>query len=169
MKLLSKYFKVELADVYGQIDTFREGFKSLETYTDQAAIMAISQNKNDSKHQGVFGHKKETEQNAKAIAASLTLFHKMLYFLQLKEEMNGNINSLPNVLSEDEIQKVIFDENYIKFLRSKTNEDLSSLGQNTAMALKQKKVEAVQYECIKSELKDEYERKMSFLTKRLTK
>ena len=36
-------------------------------------------------------------------------------------------------------------------------------------ALKQKRMQFVQYECIKSELKDEYDKKVSFLHKRLSK
>lgn len=39
----------------------------------------------------------------------------------------------------------------------------------TAAAEKQKKLQFVQYECIKSELKEEYEKKVGFLHKRLSK
>jgi uncharacterized protein involved in type VI secretion and phage assembly len=56
----------------------------------------------------------------------------MLYFLTLKDDMIGDVMdhyqkkegggvraTYPSLLSEDEIQKVIFDEDYVKYIRSK--------------------------------------------------
>ena len=41
--------------------------------------------------------------------------------------------------------------------------------QRIAASEKEKKLQNVQYECIKSELKEEYEKRVGFLNKRLTK
>ena len=63
----------------------------------------------------------------------------MLYFLMLQEEMvqnaeNQQINSeqnpnmpfFPNMLPEDLIQKVIFDKNYLKYMRDKKRDHSNS-------------------------------------------
>ena len=50
------------------------------------------------------------------------MFHQILHFLALKEDGN------PKFLSEEEIQKVIFDKDYLKFLRKKVRADLSGSG-----------------------------------------
>ncbi len=100
------------------------------------------------------------------------MFHQILHFLAMKEEIdsqsnNGDKTGLSNLLPEEEIQKVIFDRQYLKFLRKKIKTDISAglAGQQT----KQKKLQYVQYECIKTELKEEYEKKISFLKNRLKK
>lgn len=86
------------------------------------------------------------------------MFHQILHFLALKEEGN------PKFLSEEEIQKVIFDKDYLKFLRKKVRADLSGGGSAVT-----NKIRDVQYECIKSELKEEYEKKVGVLKNRLNR
>ena len=128
------------------------------------------------------------------------MFHQMLYFLTLKDEMNTdaidhnqkqvdgvNKNKFPSVLSDDEIQRVIFDENYVKYIKNKDSQQAygddysrmslnqqSSAGPTSGAATstigqfnnKNLKLQFVQYECIKSELKEEYERKINVLNKK---
>lgn len=52
----------------------------------------------------------------------------MLHFLTLKEEMQNDADlnqnaSFPRFLPEEEIQKVIFDNNYLKFMKKRMEED----------------------------------------------
>ncbi len=94
----------------------------------------------------------------------------MLYFLTLKDEMTTDAidhyqkqvgvskNKFPSLLSDDEIQKVIFDDNYVTYIK---NKDSQYQLNNKSM-----KLQYVQYECIKSELKEEYERKLNVLSKK---
>lgn len=59
----------------------------------------------------------------------MTMFHQMLYFLTLKDDMKNDVKShfakggvaqeFPSLLSEDQAKSVIFDDNYINFRRSK--------------------------------------------------
>lgn len=186
--MLSKHFKSELAEVFSEIGQFREGLKSLEVYTEQTAIQLATEIAQATKQQGVFGHKKEVDSTARAAAATMTMFHRMLYFLQMKEQMVADAENLdrnpnaahsnffPSILPEQEIQKVIFDEDYISFLRQKFNDQTFSKTtidrqtvNTSSVVTKQRKLLAVQYEVIKSELKDEYEKRLLFLTKRLTR
>jgi len=72
-------------------------------------------------------------------------FSHVLHFLQMKEA-KIEISFLP----EDEIQKVIFDKEYVKYLKNKIQyEDDSQKGANNRLKF-------VQYECIKSELSEEF-------------
>ena len=77
------------------------------------------------------------------------MFHQMLYFLTLKDEMNTdaidhnqkqvgvvNKNKFPSVLSDDEIQRVIFDENYVKYIKNKDSQ-LAFGGDYSRMSLNQ--------------------------------
>ena len=60
LKILEKFFKQDLQSIYSEIRKFREGFKSFEIYTE-----SLTNNK----------------------GKSLSMFHQMLYFLTLKDEM----------------------------------------------------------------------------------
>ena len=126
----------------------------------------------------------------------------------------------PSYLPEEEIQKVIFDNDYLNYIENKralqessiyqsgdetlsngqlreqsptsenevtsnqqlnvqsTDELVNQANQRStlpaakihqAAAEKKKALQFVQYECIKSELKEEYEKKVGFLHKRLNK
>ena len=131
------------------------------------------------------------------------------------EIKNGGYYS--GVLPEEQIQRIIFDDNYMSYIQNKknhqmdsdygvsgddrfypnhgrekspysdgdvasqimsTDELLSQHQQQTTLPVaqmqqaameKQKALQFVQYECIKSELKEEYEKKVGFLHKRLSK
>lgn len=96
-------------------------------------------------------------------------------------------NTFPSLLSDDEIQRVIFDDNYVKYIKNKGSQEAyvgdysrislnqqSSAGPTSGAATstifqlnnKNMKLQYVQYECIKSELKEEYERKINVLNKK---
>lgn len=62
LKFLEKYFKEDLMSIYGEISKFREGFKSFESYT--------------------------VQQSQK----TMTMFHQMLNFLTLKDDMHNDAN-----------------------------------------------------------------------------
>ena len=98
---------------------FREGIKSFEVYTEQTANML--------KQAGVAGMSQRTN--------PLTMFHQIMYFLVLQEEMTADAetfsanagavnptnpmltsNFFPSLLPEEEIQKVIFDANYLDYI-----------------------------------------------------
>jgi len=78
-----------------------------------------------------------------------------------------------------DIQKVIFDKNYIKFTQQR--QMAQNTFQNTTAysnqptndaALAQfqmNRLQYVQYECIKTELKEEYEKRVNFLHRRIEK
>lgn len=124
-RLLDKYFKQELASVYTEINKFREGVKSLEVYNSQQSAQIGNS------------------------TPQLTMFHQMLYFLSLKEEVaiqaqdhhvrqqtdqnNSNSQSparafFTSLLSEEEVQGIIFDDKYLKYVKSKeiiTNPNLN--------------------------------------------
>ena len=81
-----------------------------------------------------------------AKSSPLTMFHQIMYFLVLKDEMttdaesfvsnsgnlpqfsSGNTSSgfFPSFLPEEEIQKVIFDQSYMKHLQKKQEEEFAS-------------------------------------------
>lgn len=46
----------------------------------------------------------------------------MLYFLKLREEVAGEDQVHQQVLPTDEIQKVIFDANYMSFIKEKQSD-----------------------------------------------
>jgi urease accessory protein UreF len=91
---------------------------------------------------------------------------------------------------------MIFDKDYMEYLKSKQkiSDDFSignltsvngsaitnlrktydsylfaNANKNAAVASREKKLQSVQYECIKRKLKEHYEKKVNFLTRRLTK
>ncbi len=92
---------------------------------------------------------------------------------------------------------MIFDKDYVEYLKSKNNKlvdeslgNLTSVNasaisnlrktydnqvfanqtkQSAAVASREKKLQSVQYECIKRKLKEQYEKKVNFLNRRLTK
>lgn len=70
----------------------------------------------------------------------------MLHYLMLNDEVATDYSSsaYPALLSEEQIQKVIFDTSYMAFIKSRP---LS-------------KTQNIQYECVKVELKDDYLRKV---------
>ena len=92
---------------------FREGIRSFEVYTEQTASQLAQ----------------ESKTGLAAKSSPLTMFHQIMYFLVLKDEMTtdaetfvsgsgnlpqftaGNNSSgfFPSFLPEEEIQKVIFD------------------------------------------------------------
>lgn len=84
-------------------------------------------------------------------------------------------------LPSHDIQKVIFDKNYLKFIknREKAAEGIlnttgyvnQSPKQNDDIAdpTQMNRLQYVQYECIKTELKEEYEKRVNFLQKRIEK
>ena len=69
---MDKTFKGELQDIYKEIGKFREGIKSFEVYTEQTANQLAKGGQ-----PGGF--------NAKS--SQLTMFHQVMYFLVLQEEM----------------------------------------------------------------------------------
>jgi hypothetical protein len=75
-------------------------------------------------------------------------------------------------LPEEEIQKVIFDKHYIKYLERKLHgEELGLPGLYWNLGgprEKEKKAQLMQYESIKTELKQEYEKKITVLKSKLT-
>ena len=116
LKTLQKTFKSDLSGIFKEIGMFREGIKSFEVYTEQTANML--------KQAGVGGVNQRTN--------PLTMFHQIMYFLVLQEEMtadaetfSANVNTtnplltsnfFPSLLPEEEIQKVIFDANYLDYI-----------------------------------------------------
>ena len=72
----------------------------------------------------------------------MTIFNQMLHYLMLNDEIATDYSSsaYPALLTEEQIQKVIFDTSYMAFIKDR----LPSKMQN------------VQYECVKIELKDDY-------------
>ena len=113
---------------------FREGIKSFEVYTEQTANMMAKA--------GVPGS------SAPRGGSSLTMFHQIMYFLVLQEEMKADVDSLtsaaskninqtnplrssnffPSLLPEEEIQKVIFDEQYLDYISKKSGGENSQPG-----------------------------------------
>lgn len=104
-----------------------------------------------------------------------------------QKQVGVNKNKFPSLLSDDEIQRVIFDDNYVRYIKNKDSQQAyagdysrislnqqSSAGPTSGAATstinqlnnKSMKLQYVQYECIKSELKEEYERKMNLLNKK---
>ena len=72
---------------------------------------------------------------------------------------------------EDKIQQVIFDGPYIDYLSQKAEMSTISAGPTSGktgsqMTANQEKIKFVEYECIKQELKDEYERKITNMNKK---
>ena len=81
----------------------------------------------------------KTGQSVGSIAKnSLTMFHQVMYFLVLQEEMNidqknfkmngivqtssdemKNAHLYPTFLPEEEVQKVIFDNDYLNYIENK--------------------------------------------------
>ena len=103
---------------------FREGIKSLEVYTEQTANQLA----------------KAGFMSGSQRASPLTMFHQIMYFLVLQEEMTADAetfcsgtttppvnqtnplkasNFFPSLLPEEEIQKVIFDKNYLEYISRK--------------------------------------------------
>jgi hypothetical protein len=76
--------------------------KSLEVYTEQTKTMLGS-----------------------ADSSRMTMFHQMLSYLMLQEEMQNAAEKAngaqfwPKFHSEGEIQQMVFDEDYLDYLRSK--------------------------------------------------
>ena len=78
------------------------------------------------------------------------MFHQIMYFLVLQEEMKADVDSLtsaaskninqtnplrssnffPSLLPEEEIQKVIFDEQYLDYISKKSGENSQPGGSN---------------------------------------
>ena len=105
---------------------FREGIKSFEVYTEQTASML----------------QKAGVQGGSQNSTPLTMFHQIMYFLVLQEEMTadadtyctnnyGEVNAtnplrstnfFPSLLPEEEIQKVIFDTDYLNYIQKKQME-----------------------------------------------
>eukprot|EP00347_Sterkiella_histriomuscorum_P021895 403332391 len=149
LKILQKKFSKEVKDIYHIFQDFRDGVQSFETYSEQLS---------------------NANQNQKV--QNFSLFHQILHFLALKEdiEMNGGPLANSKFLSEEEIQKVIFDKQYIKYLRKKIREELGTSQQNqSGLATKLNKLQQVQYDCIKSELKEDYDKKVLNLQQKLMK
>lgn len=112
------------------------------------------------------------------------MFHQIMHYLAMKEEMsaaqrgehptnsNGLYNTANFFLPEEEIQKVIFDKQYIRYLERKLHgEEMGLPGLYWNMGgpkEKEKKAQLLQYESIKTELKQEYEKKSTLLKSRLT-
>ena len=67
LKFLEKYFKEDLMSIYGEICQFREGFKSFESYT-------------------------ANQSQIKDGGKTMTMFHQMLNFLTLKDDMHNDAN-----------------------------------------------------------------------------
>lgn len=66
---------------------FREGIKSFEVYTEQTANMMAKA--------GVPGS------SAPRGGSSLTMFHQIMYFLVLQEEMKADVDSLTSAASKN--------------------------------------------------------------------
>ena len=69
---------------------------------------------------------------------------------------------------------MLYDEKYIKFIQNKGNEGSAgpssgSATSNLHLISKAKSSSKLQYECIKSGLKDDYDRRMNILKKKLSK
>jgi hypothetical protein len=111
-----------------------------------------------------------------------------LQFLSFEDEIlqgfeEGNMQSLfMRQMPTHDIQKVIFDKNYIKFTQQRQMAQAqvhATIGysnqgavimENPAMAqFQMNRLQYVQYECIKTELKEEYEKRVNFLHKRIEK
>ena len=105
MRVLQRNFKDDLSDIYREIGMFREGIKSFEVYTEQTANQLASNSKT----------------GLAAKSSPLTMFHQIMYFLVLKDEMttdaenfasnansqasmpNQNSGFFPSFLPEEEI------------------------------------------------------------------
>jgi hypothetical protein len=104
--VLQQKFKRETAQIYSQLDQFRDGQKSIEVYTQQAASQLP---------------KSVTQKGG----MTPTMFQQILQFLSFKDEIiqgyeEGNPQSLfMRQMPAHDIQKVIFDKNYIKFTRQR--------------------------------------------------
>ena len=119
--MLQKQFKSDLAGIFKEIDMFRCGIKSFEVYTEQTANQLAKGGNPGGTHK----------------ATPLTMFHQIMYFLVLQEEMTADAetfgtnhvsnnnshvqstNFFPSLLPEEEIQKVIFDQNYLDYISHK--------------------------------------------------
>ena len=64
------------------------------------------------------------------------MFHQMLHFLTLKDEVNNDAQIhynneeaqvFPTLLSEEQIQKVIFDDKYLKYMAKSNDEGAGSV------------------------------------------
>ena len=131
------------------------------------------------------------------------MFQQILQFLSFKEEIiqgyeDGNSQSLfMRQMPAHDIQKVIFDKNYIKFTRQRQLAQEqeahgfpgvlpSTVGyrpmgppghagqftppgtQNDALhQFQMNRLQFVQYECLKTELKEEYDKRVNILHKRI--
>ncbi len=109
------------------------------------------------------------------------MFNQILYYLVVKEDAEnqgdtqgrGSGYASGEFLPDEEIQKVIFDKQYIKFLKKNQKEQAKTgweeIQSNALISAKSKmsKLQVVQYECIKSELKEEYDKKVFSLKNRL--
>lgn len=102
------------------------------------------------------------------------MFQQILQFLSYKDEiLQGYEEGRQNQLfmrhgPDHDIQRVIFDKNYLKF--TKTRELAMSgaeLPPQEQPQFSMSKFQYIQYECLKTELKEEYERKMNVMQKRM--
>ena len=70
--------------------------------------------------------------------------------------------------ADHDIQRVIFDKNYLRFTKSR---EMAMSGAELPSAevpqFAMSKFQYIQYECLKTELKEEYERKMNVMQKRM--
>ena len=181
LKLLQSKFKKETAQIFGQLDQFREGSKSMEVYTQQTAAQ----------------HRSER------LSVQPNMFNQILHYLSFRDEIiqgyeEGNAQSLfIRQIPQHDIQKVIFDKNYLKFIKQRQkaqmkeqqakNEFEHTTGysqiepdrsvspklnqekgiQTAPNKFQMNKVQFVQYECIKSELREEYDKRINYLNKRI--
>jgi hypothetical protein len=113
------------------------------------------------------------------------MFHQILHFLLLKEDIDSkggvdlsmhNLNTSGYLhggvgnsqLPEQEIQKVIFDQNYLQYLERKSvGEEPGLPGLLHSRGVEKRHIFA-QYEMLKSGLKEEFEKKIFTLKNRLT-
>jgi hypothetical protein len=118
------------------------------------------------------------------------MFNQILQFLSFKDEIvqgyeEGNQQSFfMRQMPSQDIQKVIFDKNYLKFIKNReksaegilnttgyVNNQSQPLTPEDTMAdpTQMNRLQYVQYECIKTELKEEYEKRVNFLQRRIEK
>jgi len=100
-----------------------------------------------------------------------------LQFLSYKDEiLQGYEEGRQNQLfmrhgPDHDIQRVIFDKNYLKFTKSRelamSGAELPHQEQPQFQPFSMSKFQYIQYECLKTELKEEYERKMNVMQKRM--
>ena len=75
------------------------------------------------------------------------------------QETKGQSDSF---LPEEEIQKIIFDRKYLTYVKQKIREELHGSAKfQSKIDQKLDKLQKVQYQCIKAELKEEYEKKIT--------